>query len=74
LTKLEARGFVTRSADPDDGRGVVVALTPAGVNAVDAALSHLIHAERSLLSSLGKSEQRSVAQALRQLNSDITQR
>ena len=74
LTKLEARGFITRRADPDDGRGVVVTLTPSGVHAVDAALSHLIHAERSLLSSLGTSEQRAVAEALRQLNNDITQR
>jgi DNA-binding MarR family transcriptional regulator len=74
LTKLEARGFITRRADPDDGRGVVVTLTPSGVHAVDAALSHLIHAEASLLSSLGTSEQRAVAEALRQLNNDITQR
>ncbi len=52
----------------------MVTLTPSGVHAVDAALSHLIHAERSLLSSLGTSEQRAVAEALRQLNNDITQR
>jgi DNA-binding MarR family transcriptional regulator len=74
LTKLEARGFLTRSADPDDGRGVVVSLTPQGVAAVDTALSHLISAERSLLASLSKTEQRGVAAALRQLTTDITQR
>src|SRR5947208_2815910 len=30
LTALESRGLVTRSPDPDDGRRVITALTPAG--------------------------------------------
>ena len=30
LGKLEAKGLVTRASHPDDGRGVVVKLTPRG--------------------------------------------
>lgn len=74
LTKLEGRGLVTRSSDPDDGRGVVVALTAAGVRAVDTALSHLIAAEGTLLGRLDPDEQKEVADALRQLNRDLPRR
>jgi DNA-binding MarR family transcriptional regulator len=74
LTKLERRGFITRSSDPDDGRGVVVQLTQSGVEAVDTALSHLVHAEHTLLASLGSTEKKEVAKALRSLTRDITQR
>ena len=52
LRKLEARGFVTRSSDPDDGRGVVVRLMPSGRDAVDLAFSTLIAAEHSLITAL----------------------
>jgi DNA-binding MarR family transcriptional regulator len=74
LTKLEARGFITRSSDPEDGRGVVVTLTPQGVSAVDTALSLLVGAEQSLLETLGPAQRKDVARALRQLNRDIPKR
>src|SRR5262245_37174792 len=31
LERLEARGMITRDADPNDGRGVLVSLTPDGM-------------------------------------------
>ena len=74
LTKLEGRGLITRSSDPDDGRGVVVELTPRGVKAVDTALSHLVAAEGDLLGRLDSGQQQEVADALRQLNRDIPKR
>jgi len=37
LGKLEARGLVTQAPDPDDQRGVLVALTEAGVELCDEA-------------------------------------
>lgn len=37
LGKLEARGLVTQAADPDDQRGVLVALTEAGMTLCDEA-------------------------------------
>jgi DNA-binding MarR family transcriptional regulator len=37
LDRLEEAGWVRRQADPDDRRGVVVELTPAGRKVIDAA-------------------------------------
>ncbi|MFM1953564.1 MAG: hypothetical protein RL187_773 [Actinomycetota bacterium] len=68
LTKLEHRGLVTRSSDPEDGRGVVVKLTPAGQKAVDLAFSTLIAAEHSLIQALVPAERVTVARALRSLS------
>src|SRR4051812_420180 len=38
LTRLAARGLVTRRPDPDDGRGTVVALTADGVALAEEAV------------------------------------
>lgn len=41
IDRLAARGLVTKSGDPDDRRGVIVELTPAGYDVFHrAALSH----------------------------------
>ena len=41
LQKLEARGLVEIRPDPDDGRGKLVRITPAGQRARDAAIAAL---------------------------------
>ena len=74
LRKLEARGFVTRSSDPDDGRGVVVRLMPSGRDAVDLAFSTLIAAEHSMITAIAPAEQASVARALRYLSLNVENR
>ena len=74
LRKLEDRGFITRSSDPADGRGVVVKLMPSGRDAVDRALSKLIEAEHTLITALSTSEQATVAQALRSLSLNVENR
>lgn len=71
LTKLEARGFISRTADPDDGRGVVVSLTKSGLSALDTAFSNLLSAEHQLVASLSAEQQRLAAKALRALNHNI---
>ena len=38
LERLESRGLVAREPDPDDGRGVLVSLTPAGMDLQDRAM------------------------------------
>jgi len=42
LKRLVARGWVERHADPDDGRGRLVALTDAGRTAHDAVFADLV--------------------------------
>ncbi len=52
LDRLAAKGFVTKSGDPDDARGTVVTLTEAGVDEfrrVGARHSHSIAARMSAL-------------------------
>jgi len=42
VTRLEERGWVTRQACPDDGRGMLASLTEEGANALrDAAPGHV---------------------------------
>jgi len=74
LRKLEERGFITRSSDPDDGRGVVVRLMPSGRDAVDLAFATLIDAEHSLITALAPLEQATVARALRSLSLNVENR
>jgi DNA-binding MarR family transcriptional regulator len=74
LGKLEKRGFITRTSNPDDGRGVLVKLTPSGRNAVDLAFTTLIKAEHSLVSALAPAEQATVARALRSLSFNVENR
>lgn len=49
VDRLVARGAVTRDPDPDDGRGMLVTLTPTGLELVDAALLSLLLLEEALL-------------------------
>jgi DNA-binding MarR family transcriptional regulator len=74
LRKLETRGLITRSSDPDDGRGVVVRLTAPGRDAVDLAFSTLISAEHSLIAALAPAERVTVARALRSLSLNVENR
>ena len=67
LDRLEARTFVSRHADPADGRLVRVRLTPCGRERVDAAFVALLDRERELLATLDPAERDALAGALRAL-------
>ena len=67
VDRLAGRGFVERSPDPADRRGVIVRLTPEGKTAVDGAFEALLEAERSLLADLPTREQKRLAGLLRTL-------
>jgi DNA-binding MarR family transcriptional regulator len=67
VDRLAARGLVERMPDPADRRGVLVRLTEAGRNAVDAAMADLLAHERELLGSINEREQTRIARALREL-------
>ncbi|WP_238426035.1 MarR family winged helix-turn-helix transcriptional regulator [Micromonospora parastrephiae] len=46
LTRMQQRGLVTREKCPDDARGAIVVLTPAGRGAIDAATPDHVTAVR----------------------------
>ena len=68
LDRLEARGLVTRGPHPDDGRVVVVALTPAGLTLVDEVLPAHLQTEEHLLAALSPLERATLAALLRTLD------
>ena len=67
VDRLTARGLVERSPDPGDRRGVIVTLTEAGRETVDAALADLLTRERELLSRLSERDRSTLAALLREL-------
>lgn len=63
--RLEARGLVERLPTPRDRRGVLVRLTDAGRQVVDAAMQDLLEVERAMLLPLDPADQRRLADLLR---------
>ena len=73
IDRLETRGFVRREADPDDRRGVLVALTPSGNKQVDAAFAELIEQERLLLAPMSDQERGQLAGLLKVLMAPLAE-
>jgi DNA-binding MarR family transcriptional regulator len=67
IDRLTKRGFVERFPATNDRRGVIVRLTPKGIETVDAALDVLLARERDLLAELSAAERESLAAHLRTL-------
>jgi DNA-binding MarR family transcriptional regulator len=67
VDRLSARGLVSREVHPEDRRGVLVTLTPAGQEQVDAALADLLTAEREIMADLGDADGEQLAGSLRRL-------
>ncbi|HYO35885.1 MAG TPA: MarR family transcriptional regulator [Geodermatophilus sp.] len=65
LDRLEERGVITRTRSEADGRAVVVTLTRAGRDALDAALPDHLETERGLLEGLTAAELDQLAVLLR---------
>lgn len=65
VDRLLTRGYVERQPDPRDRRGVIVRLTPEGMQTVDAALDDLLAHERDLLAELPRDDRRALAGHLR---------
>jgi DNA-binding MarR family transcriptional regulator len=71
LDRLEAAGLVARRPDPDDRRGVVVALTPAGRSLIDAAVADHVANEARLLAPLTATELDTLDSLVRKLLAPI---
>jgi DNA-binding MarR family transcriptional regulator len=65
------RNLVERRTDPNDGRGILVVMTPLGRERVDAAIAELITAEAELLDALSPIDQERLAVLLRKLSLDF---
>jgi len=65
IDRLAGTGLVSRQPDPQDKRGVLVALTERGLATVDAALADLLRSERELLTGLDGRQQRDLSGLLR---------
>lgn len=67
VDRLEQRGYVVRSPDPRDRRGVLVGLSAQGKKAVDGAFEALLARERGLLSELSSEDARRLVILLKRL-------
>lgn len=67
IDRLESKGLVRRLPDPDDRRGVRVALTGSGRRVVEAAIQRRLSAADRSLSSITREEQDFLAGLLRKL-------
>lgn len=67
VDRLALRGFVERSPDPRDRRGVLVGLTASGKKVVDGAFESLLASERTLLAALSDDDHAQLASLLKRL-------
>lgn len=67
LERLQAAGLVERIADPDDGRSMLVALTPKGKRLIDRVVVRHYENERRLLGALSPKERELLSTVLRKL-------
>jgi DNA-binding MarR family transcriptional regulator len=67
LDKLERAGLVSRSQDPHDRRGVMLTLTQAGAERLDAYIDLGASRERQLLEGLSRSDKRQLNELLGKL-------
>jgi DNA-binding MarR family transcriptional regulator len=67
LDKLEREGLVSRARDPSDRRGVLLSLTEAGSERLDAYIDRGAHRERQLLEGLTQTDKRRLNDLLAKL-------
>ena len=65
IDRLEALGLVRRQPDLDDGRGVLVCLTEAGLRAFDDAAPAHLENEARLIAPLSSRDQEKLVDLLR---------
>jgi DNA-binding MarR family transcriptional regulator len=71
IDRLVERRLVERRTDPNDGRGILVIMSPAGQRRVDTAISLLLAAEAELLDKLSSGDREKLSALLRKLSLDF---
>src|SRR2546430_11460003 len=69
VDRLEKDGLVRRRPDPDDHRGVLAALTPAGEQAYAKGMRALVEAQQAIVGALSAGDTKSLKSALDALTS-----
>jgi DNA-binding MarR family transcriptional regulator len=64
IDRVEAMGYVVRLRDPNDRRGVIVQLTPAGCKMADQAIEVHFTELKTLLSGLPSADRRALTKLL----------
>jgi DNA-binding MarR family transcriptional regulator len=67
LDHLERAGLIARGPDPDDRRGTLITLTPAGRELIDRATEAHLANEARLLAALPRADRQALAGLLRRL-------
>jgi DNA-binding MarR family transcriptional regulator len=67
LDRLEQAGLIARAPDPEDRRGTLITLTPAGLRLIDALTEAHMANERLIIGALSEADQRRLADLLRKL-------
>lgn len=67
LRRIEEQGYVRRSIDPLDGRGVLVELTPAGFALSEETMPVQAATERNMVRMLSEDEQKVLVDLLRRM-------
>lgn len=65
IDKLVAAGLVDRTPNPEDGRGFLIGLTPAGLDLIEQAVTAHVETQARLLSVLSTAEREVLDNALR---------
>ena len=71
VDRLERAGLVARKPDPQDRRGVLVGLTPVGLELIDQAVEEHVANEERLLADLTRAEREQLARLLRRLGESV---
>jgi DNA-binding MarR family transcriptional regulator len=71
VDRLEQAGLVARAPDPGDRRGVLVGLTPEGLELVDRVVEEHVANEHHLLAGLTDRERERLARLLRKLGESV---
>ncbi|MFI8933714.1 MarR family winged helix-turn-helix transcriptional regulator [Streptomyces sp. NPDC053474] len=74
VARAEREGLVTRAPAPDRSRAVLVALTPAGHELVEATVDQVLLRDAELIASLTPAQQTQLAELLRVLLDDVQDR
>jgi DNA-binding MarR family transcriptional regulator len=74
LSRAERAGLVSRLPSGTDGRGVIVELTPAGHDVTERTVDELLRHEETLLSALTPEQRSDLADLLKILLADLTDR